>query len=166
MPYHEVPGHTDPHNRYSRAPPDFYAHQRQRDRDPQAPLQHVLEVRIPRVVVIVPVSRQSNDPEKQIGNRIQLLQLVAVLGNSRPCRRRHVIQIGQHSVDVNVRSLGGRDQQRAQRQVEVPSDFIRRRRLYQFAQFKNGIVCVHYPAALCECLHTTIGFAPATILCR
>ena len=93
-----------------------------------------MQVGIARVIVVVPVAGNANQPEQQVGYGVELLQRRSRRRHRPPGGFRHPGQVGPHAVDVHIGVIGGGNQQRPQGQVEAAADGIGVARYQETAQ--------------------------------
>lgn len=95
------------------APADLEVNHRERDRDTETALQHVVEKRVARVDVVVAIARKAGPHEQEVGERLHALDRVLGLAQRalrRAPQRRQTFEV-MGDVEVGILLLG--DQQGA-----------------------------------------------------
>ena len=109
----EVRGEGDAEEVEPGAPSDLEVDHRERDRDAEAALQHVVEKRVARVAVVVAIARKAGAHEQEVGERLHALDRVLGLAQRalrRAPQRRQMLEVVR-DVEVGIFLLG--DQQGA-----------------------------------------------------
>ena len=128
--HQEMPRIVDPFHRQPRAPGDFHVDERQRDGNAGAPIHHLVEEAVPRILVVGFVSREADFVEQQFVQRQDSGVDAGVdAGRSVGGRRRQrqtatgfdadEVELGEIPGRVDVRIFDARDHQRGGRELGI-----------------------------------------------